>query len=655
VLKYVLDKLEDVRILRNDGTCFELAHDTLAKLIDKQRDSEQRRLNDFRAQLQAAYKGFDITGEYLTYREVKAYEAYIPQLALKPDLQDFFKKSKRQREEEERNRVHSKRWFNRLKALNVLSFLFIVFVIAIGYGYVRQTNISYAQLYMAYTVDTISNKTDGLILARYIYNYISNPNARTQMDRKIRDLALGQPIQGRLAVFSDTFTKKVFTRGDIDISRAGQYMVVKDTGITLISPGKRTMLGKYAYAYFLDGSDTLLLAGDAVRPDSAGAGGIPQTATFALYDCKRGRIFFTKQLEKKDGFLFGVEDVFPLVSYNTLDSYRVKYTANGNLLVPHQLNKSLRGSQVMLLSPEGKTLRDLPSANTTGLSKQRNQFMTLEYGSRLTSYGSIMSQVNIYDQNGRLLYDLPGLDHFADFMENGNLFYSEGWELCLRKPGGNTDTFQLQSGIDYAYADGDGRHAICTHGNETTSAIDLSNGKQFFTPQKLIGCHFSDGTFVTGTDRLYGRNPDNLVHPDTLTRHDLSGRFKSRFVCVEGIESEQYNPASGCIMVLGRVNKGSAYQYLYLLDKNLEVRASFGLTPNDRYGFSSDGTRVFYVRDNVLSVFNNDGRLVNFTDPNVVRQWLDTSSLYRPSDEALQSKKEQYKLHFPSEKLMFWK
>ena len=125
VLKYVLDKLEDVRILRNDGTCFELAHDTLAKLIDKQRDSEQRRLNDFRAQLQAAYKGFDITGEYLTYREVKAYEAYIPQLALKPDLQDFFKKSKRQREEEERNRVHSKRWFNRLKALNVLSFLFI--------------------------------------------------------------------------------------------------------------------------------------------------------------------------------------------------------------------------------------------------------------------------------------------------------------------------------------------------------------------------------------------------------------------------------------------------------------------------------------------------------------------------------------------------
>ena len=184
---------------------------------------------------------------------------------------------------------------------------------------------------------------------------------------------------------------------------------------------------------------------------------------------------------------------------------------------------------------------------------------------------------------------------------------------------------------------------------------DLSTGTKITSPGKFVGCNFSDGTFVVSTDRSYYLGANATAHADSLLVENFSGNLLGRFVCPEGIESEQYNAASGYTLVLGRINTESGFQYLYILDRRLRVQASFGLTPNDRYGFSEDGRRIYYVRDNILSVFDNDKNLVHFTDPGVVKLWLDTASLYRPSTAVLETKKDQYKLHFPSEKLKFWK
>jgi len=646
ILKYVLDKLDDNRILRNDGSCFELAHDTLARLVDKQRNAHQRRLNDFRQQLEAANKGFGLTKEYLTFREVKAYEEFVPQLDLSQELVRFFRESKAYREREEHKRLVNSRWYRRLKALNVLVFLMLFIVVAIGFFFVRQTNTSYAQLYMAYTIETIPDKTDALILAKYIYDHVRNAGAREQINSKIKDLVLAQPFQ---SVFSSVLTKKWFLPGDVDISRDGQYIMVKDGEVKLLQQGKKPKsMGRCIYAYFLNNSDTLLLAKNSGQQGISGsaASAYPVSAypdEFTLYDCRRDTILFAKTFDPGE-FLFEAQDIFPTVMYNPLANYRVQYTAGGNLLVPHWNSKTnMRlASHVQVVSPSSKILADHPSASTVGISKQGTEFMTLEYK------GS-MPVVHIFDERGQLKYDLPGQGNFTDFTEKGSLIYFDNGYLHRRRDHPfRQDSFPAGPLINYAYANGDETYAIGVGAKDTTCIIDLSNGRKWSSPGKLVGRNFSTKSLVM---RSVTHGPDTVSHPDTLWSRDFSGAVLGSFVCPEGIESAVYNAPSECTLVLAKNAAGSTAQYLYLLNKQLQIRASFGLTANDRYGFSRDGSRLYWVRDNILGVFDNSAMMVNFTDPNVVKHWLDTSRGYSVGKAELKEKREKYKLRFPGEGL----
>ena len=61
--------------------------------------------------------------------------------------------------------------------------------------------------------------------------------------------------------------------------------------------------------------------------------------------------------------------------------------------------------------------------------------------------------------------------------------------------------------------------------------------------------------------------------------------------------------------------------HLLLLDAELKIKAGFQLTPNDLFGFSDDGKRIYYVRNDFVSVFTNDNNLINFFDFKASLMW----------------------------------
>jgi hypothetical protein len=97
--------LEKSRILRRSENEFELAHDTLAALINQQRTVEQRQLAELRRRLEAAYQDhLDLNGHYfLDKLQLARYESVLEHLDPKPEWMLFIKNSQAeaQREEEE--------------------------------------------------------------------------------------------------------------------------------------------------------------------------------------------------------------------------------------------------------------------------------------------------------------------------------------------------------------------------------------------------------------------------------------------------------------------------------------------------------------------------------------------------------------------------
>lgn len=88
-----LEALERARILRFTGERIELAHDSLAELIDQERSSEQRQLNQVKRRIAAAYVEYRESGIYLSARQLAGIEPYLPQLQLDEQLEIFIQQS----------------------------------------------------------------------------------------------------------------------------------------------------------------------------------------------------------------------------------------------------------------------------------------------------------------------------------------------------------------------------------------------------------------------------------------------------------------------------------------------------------------------------------------------------------------------------------
>ena len=93
VLTDCLRRLEQSRLLRITENSAELAHDSLAALIDQQRTDEQRQLNEVKRRLAAAQLEHEKTGVWPTERQLLSMEEFLPKIRLAPHLQQFVQDS----------------------------------------------------------------------------------------------------------------------------------------------------------------------------------------------------------------------------------------------------------------------------------------------------------------------------------------------------------------------------------------------------------------------------------------------------------------------------------------------------------------------------------------------------------------------------------
>ncbi|AEE53637.1 tetratricopeptide repeat protein [Haliscomenobacter hydrossis] len=96
VLHYIVNQLIERRILRQNESSLELAHDALALLIDQRRSEGQRRVNDVLTRVLIAYKEHQDTHEYLSRKQLNIIEELWPLLKprLSTEIQGFIEKSK---------------------------------------------------------------------------------------------------------------------------------------------------------------------------------------------------------------------------------------------------------------------------------------------------------------------------------------------------------------------------------------------------------------------------------------------------------------------------------------------------------------------------------------------------------------------------------
>lgn len=99
VLTYCIERLEQARLLRSGETSLELAHDTLALVIEKQRSAEQRQLAEVRRRIEAGYREHADSLQsdhpyYFDKGQLARIEPFLPKLALEPEQADFLEKSR---------------------------------------------------------------------------------------------------------------------------------------------------------------------------------------------------------------------------------------------------------------------------------------------------------------------------------------------------------------------------------------------------------------------------------------------------------------------------------------------------------------------------------------------------------------------------------
>jgi len=92
-LSRCLTALEDSRLLRIADDTAELAHDSLAQLIDRQRTDEERQLNEVRRRIRAAFVEKERSGVWPTERQLLSMEELLPSIELDKELNDFVKQS----------------------------------------------------------------------------------------------------------------------------------------------------------------------------------------------------------------------------------------------------------------------------------------------------------------------------------------------------------------------------------------------------------------------------------------------------------------------------------------------------------------------------------------------------------------------------------
>ena len=126
-LSACLLELEKARLIRRDERFLELAHDSLAGIIDQKRTAEQRLLNNLIQSFKVNFEIYGKQGGYLNEQQVALYDQFQDKLALEPPMLQYIEKSR----DENNREAETLRTSNR-NLKRSLTAVIAVIILAIG-------------------------------------------------------------------------------------------------------------------------------------------------------------------------------------------------------------------------------------------------------------------------------------------------------------------------------------------------------------------------------------------------------------------------------------------------------------------------------------------------------------------------------------------
>ena len=95
ILQEIIESLEDSRILRVEDNSIELAHDSLALLLERRRSDDQKLLAQTRKRILNGFQEFEDSGTYLNQKQINNFSHLIPSLKLAPEVINFIEESQK--------------------------------------------------------------------------------------------------------------------------------------------------------------------------------------------------------------------------------------------------------------------------------------------------------------------------------------------------------------------------------------------------------------------------------------------------------------------------------------------------------------------------------------------------------------------------------
>ncbi|RPE05370.1 ATP-binding protein [Chitinophaga lutea] len=620
-----LQELEKNKILRTDGQTYELAHDVLAGLIDSRRTEEQRRANYTNEQLQSRFTGFqNKTSDYLTPKEIEAYRPYIGQLNLSPDIQKFFADSISARDREQRVMKEKEERLEKLKFRQrnwkwiwALIGLMLAYTAIFYFTYVKgEMARNKALAYMSYQLGHI-HPVEALNLFAPLRKKVYEEDT-LQINSKLMEYMQRQDIQSLFALYTDTLSSSIQQANRFDISASGRFMVVDNSG-DATNPNVQDYLvlnengevlrsfREIAYMYFTNKDNVLLLCRKSKPADPRSIWQYSRESAlpdeFILYDCAAQ----TEEIVTLGGpnrYLHPAENIAD-GPFSQFDSYRVRFTASGNLVIPYvQLAPSDQLIQkVQILDPQKQFICNVPSDATITSSRDMKQLLTLY------PVSDDVYQLDVYDENGKRLHRITNA-LFGDFTEDGAVVWGTFDKINVLQ---NNDTLSFTTDQYYTYGYGNlARNKLVAKMElsayaQMVEVIDLKTNARLLFREQLIAPVFDKNAIIT-----YKAPYDE--QKDTIFRRDLDGNAAPLiFTHPDGIETIRHNRAADELVVLTKKNK------LLVLNSRLQVKTGLQVTANDLYGMSANGSVLYYVRDQFLCAFPNNLDYLNVF--NAERVW----------------------------------
>jgi hypothetical protein len=145
-LSRAIDLLDQARILRVREDSIELAHDSLAAIVNKKRSHEQRHLQELRKRVINAFEEHQKTGLFLNAKQLATFDEFLPKLQLGDDILAFITASEeniRKEAEEKQQRAQQEQEAKHHKKLARVRGIMLVLTLAFAGGAVFAAVLAY--------------------------------------------------------------------------------------------------------------------------------------------------------------------------------------------------------------------------------------------------------------------------------------------------------------------------------------------------------------------------------------------------------------------------------------------------------------------------------------------------------------------------------